>query len=177
MTSQHAGQPLSLLGDGPVPAPLEAVIDLDKLGLHPFGDGDALEPELAAPALPADVREAQEGERFRLPEPPLLPGPRLHPAELDKAGLVGVQLQGELREPVAEVAEELLGVTLMLEPGRRSRPPSARSPCHQRPPDASSIAGPTGPRRNGGTRWRGAARPILLMSSTGLCAALVYRAW
>ena len=58
----------------------------------------------------------QEGERFRLPEPPLLPVPGCIPAELDKAGLVGVQLQGELREPVAEVAEELLGVTLMLEP-------------------------------------------------------------
>ena len=58
MPSQHAGQPLALLGNGQMPVTLELVVDLGKLGPHPFGDRDAPEPEPSAPALPADVREA-----------------------------------------------------------------------------------------------------------------------
>ena len=61
--SQHAGQPLALLWDGQMSAALELVIDLGKLGPHPFGHHGAPEPELPAPALPADMREAQEIRR------------------------------------------------------------------------------------------------------------------
>src|SRR6266516_2336804 len=56
-----------------MPTSLELVIDLVKLGPHPFLDRDALQPELSAPALPADVRQAQEVERVRLAEPTLRP--------------------------------------------------------------------------------------------------------
>ena len=51
-----------------------------------------------------------------------LPRPRCcsvlggEPAELDEPRLVGMQLQVELRESLAKVAEELLCITLMLEP-------------------------------------------------------------
>src|SRR5918993_4181970 len=116
MPTQHACQPLALFGDRQMPAALQLVVDLVKLGPHPFLDRDAPQPELSAPALPADVREAQEIERFGLAEPTLRPVLAGEPPELDEACLVGVQLQGELREPLAEVPEELFGVTLMLEP-------------------------------------------------------------
>src|SRR5204862_1995789 len=99
-----------------MPTSLELVIDLVKLGPHPFLDRDALQPELSAPALSADVREAQEVERVRLAEPTLRPIRGGEPPELDKARLVGIQLQGELREALAEVPQELLSVTQMLEP-------------------------------------------------------------
>src|SRR5919109_4173919 len=45
------------------------------------------------------------------------PAPGREPAELDQARLARVQLQGESREPVAEVPQELPGVSQMLEPG------------------------------------------------------------
>jgi hypothetical protein len=38
------------------------------------------------------------------------------PSELDQARLLGVQLQGELREPVAQAGPEPLGVVPVLEP-------------------------------------------------------------
>ena len=52
MPSQHAGQPFALFGDGQMSATLELVIDLGKLGPHPFGDRDAPEPELSALPFP-----------------------------------------------------------------------------------------------------------------------------
>src|ERR1035437_3321124 len=116
VSSQHACQPSALLGDGQMPAAPELVIDLLELGPHPFSDRDAPEPELPAPALPADVREAQEIERLRLPQTACRPGAGGVPPELDEARLAGMQLQGELREPFAKIGEELPGVTMMLEP-------------------------------------------------------------
>src|SRR6266511_4669519 len=116
VSSHHTGQPGALLRDGPMPACLELVFDLLELGPHPLGDRDAPEPEPPAPGLPADVREAQEVERLRLSEPVRLAVRGGEPPELDQASLVGMQLQGELRDPVAKIVEELLGVTSMLEP-------------------------------------------------------------
>jgi hypothetical protein len=72
--------------------------------------------EPPAPVLRADVREAQERERLGLAEPPLLSPLGGEPAELDQARLPGRQLQVELREPVAQLGEEPLGVVAVLEP-------------------------------------------------------------
>ncbi len=118
VSSQHACQPSALFGDGHMPAALELVIDRGQLSPHPFSDRNAPEPELPAPALPADVREAQESERLGLPEPACRPGSGGEPPELDEARLAGMQLQGELREPLTKIDEELPGVSLMLEPIR-----------------------------------------------------------
>ena len=54
MSSHHACQPPALLRDGQMTAALESVVNLGKLGPHPFSDRDAPEPELPAPAFPAD---------------------------------------------------------------------------------------------------------------------------
>ncbi len=66
MSSQHACQPTGLLGDGPMPAALELVIDHLELGLHPLGDRDAPEPEPPGLVLPAEMRESQKVERLKL---------------------------------------------------------------------------------------------------------------
>src|ERR1700676_2449481 len=116
MSSHHGRQPLPLFGDGQMPAPLELVVDLSQLRPQPFRDGDTLEPELPALALPADVREAQEIERLRLPDAPCRPSLGGITSELDQPGLVRVQFQIELRESLPQIVEELLGVTLILEP-------------------------------------------------------------
>lgn len=84
-----------------MPAPLELVFDLGKFGPQPFLDRGPPEPEEPAPALPADVREAQEVERLGLAESTLCPVRGGEPPEPDEACLVGVQFQRKLREPFA----------------------------------------------------------------------------
>jgi len=59
------------------------------------------------------VREAQKAERLRLPESPRPSVAGGVPPELDQARLLRVQLQRELREPLAKVAEEPFGVVAM----------------------------------------------------------------
>jgi len=115
MPSHHAAKPAPLVGDGQMPAPLKLVFDLLELGPQPLRDGVAPEPETPVLAPSADVREAQELEGLRLPESPCRSSLGGEPPELDQPGLVGMQLQPELREPLAKVVEELLGVALMLE--------------------------------------------------------------
>ena len=117
MTSHHAAKPPPLLWDRLVPTSHELVLDLSELRPHPLRDGDALELETPVPRLPTDVREPKKVERLRLPEATCRPTCGREPAELDQARLVGVQFQTELREPLAQVGEELLRVTLLLEPG------------------------------------------------------------
>jgi len=94
-----------------------------KLGFHllqlrpqPLFDGDAPEPEAPVLRLPANVREAQEIERLRLGKAPLLSVRRREAAELDQASLVRVQLQVELREPLAKIVEEPFCIPEILEP-------------------------------------------------------------
>ncbi len=61
------------------------------------------------------MREAQKPERLRLAEPPRLSSLDGEPSELDQPRLLGSQLQTELREPVAKVRPEPLGVIPVLE--------------------------------------------------------------
>ena len=61
------------------------------------------------------MRETQEVEGLRLAEVPLLPLLGGKPPQLDQPRLLSMQFQAELREPVAELREEPLGVISMLE--------------------------------------------------------------
>ena len=74
-------------------------------------------PSLNRPCLVlrTDVRETQELERLRLPVAAALPVAGGEPPELDQPRLVRMQLQAELREPVAQIGEEPLGVVSVLE--------------------------------------------------------------
>ena len=97
-------------------ASLELVVDLGKFRPHPFRDGLALAPEPSSPRQPTDVGEAEEIERLGFPDAPSPPVPGGVPPELDQPGLVRMQLQTELREPLAEIGEKPLRVLLILEP-------------------------------------------------------------
>src|SRR6266511_4928185 len=98
-----------------MPASHQLGLDLAQLRLQPLRLGDALELKAPVAGPPADVREAQERERLRLAEAPLLSSLGGEPSELDEARLLGGQLQAELRKSVAKLGEEPLGVIPVLE--------------------------------------------------------------
>src|SRR6266536_3884075 len=98
-----------------MPASHQLGLDLAWLRLQPLRFGDAFELKAPVAVLPADVREAQEGERLRLAEAPLLSSLGGEAAELEQARLLGGQLQAELRKSVAKLGEEPLGVIPVLE--------------------------------------------------------------
>src|SRR6266487_7043453 len=120
MSSHHACQPPRLVGDGQMPAPLKLVFDLLELGLQPLRDGVTPEPETPASPLPADVREAQEVERLRLPQSPRRSSLGSEPPELDQPGLVGMQLQPELRQPLAKSRRNCLASARCSNPQMKS---------------------------------------------------------
>ena len=67
--AQDAGKPTTLLGNGLIAATQELAPQGVQLGPRPLRIGDPLELKPPLPALPADMREAQETERFRLAKP------------------------------------------------------------------------------------------------------------
>jgi len=79
------------------------------------------EPSAAAPVvtvasrLSADMREAKEGERFRLPFSALFPVSGREPSELQKPRFVGMQFQAELPKPLGEFGKNLFGIRFALE--------------------------------------------------------------
>ncbi len=60
-------EPLTRSRDRLVPAPAEVLLDLLQLRPQALGDRPALHGKVPLPVLPADMREAQKVERFRLP--------------------------------------------------------------------------------------------------------------
>src|SRR2546423_1926078 len=93
----------------------QLVLDLLQLGPHPLRDRDPLERVAPAPGLPADVREAEELERLRPTEAPRRPVLGGEPPKLDQPRLLGLQLQPELRQSLAQLRLEPLRVLPMLE--------------------------------------------------------------
>ena len=92
MPAEDRGQPFPHLGNGVVPAPTEGLLHLPQLGPKPLTHGLPHEREPPFPRLPTDVSEAEEVERLGLaPSAPLAVLRRVA-AELDQAGLFGVQL-------------------------------------------------------------------------------------
>src|SRR3970040_861680 len=103
-------QPCPHLRDRVVQPPPQLGFPLLQLRLPPLPDRLPHHREPSVPLLPADVREAEEVERLRLPlagPPPTLGRIR---AELQQSCLLGVQLQAKLREPLAQLSQEPLGV-------------------------------------------------------------------
>jgi hypothetical protein len=123
----NASQPLPLHRDGFMPASLELFFDLTQLGPHSLLDRDTPDPEPSALGRRAQVREAEEVERFGLPDSPRCSPPGGVPPELDQPGLVGMQFQPELRKPLSKVDQEPLRILRILEASgeivRLCRPP------------------------------------------------------
>jgi hypothetical protein len=115
VTSHHACKPRTLRGDGLVPAKLELVIDRSELRPHPLRNRDAPEPEAPVPRLSAKMREAEKIDRLRPAEPTCRSPSGSVPPEFDQPRLVRMQLQVELREPLAKVGEKPLRIGLLLE--------------------------------------------------------------
>jgi len=109
-------QPFPLRGDGQMTFPHQLGFHRLQLGRHLLLVRDPLDPEPPLPGRPGDVPESQERERLRLPLAPRLPHPGRVRPEPPQPGLAGVQFQGELREPAAQLPQELLSVVLVLEP-------------------------------------------------------------
>jgi hypothetical protein len=84
-----------------VPAPLQVAVDLLQLGPHPLRDCDALEEEASVPGCGTDVREPEEVERSRPPQPALGSSLGRIATELEEARLVGVEFQTELGKSLA----------------------------------------------------------------------------
>src|SRR6266571_2467766 len=97
---------------------LEFFVDFAQLVPHPFRDRGPLHLEGPAPSLAAYVREAQEVKGLRSAEAPCLSLLGGMPPELDQSRFLSLQLQGELREPLAQVCLEPLRVFPMLKPGK-----------------------------------------------------------
>ncbi len=76
---------------------------------------DGLRPTLNFPFPVAKVRHAEEVERLRLALPPLAAVLSRKPTELDEPGLVRMQFQSIVGQPLPEVPEEALRIALMLE--------------------------------------------------------------
>ncbi len=95
-----AFQPSPLFGYALVQAMPHLLLDLREFGPHPFAHGLPLEQELAAVALRADVREAQEVKRSQPSWFRIRPIRFCVPSERDQAGFPRVQFQFKRRQPL-----------------------------------------------------------------------------
>jgi hypothetical protein len=68
-----------------------------------------------APLLPADMREAEEVERFWFPFSAPLPVRGRERPEFQKARLLGMQFERELPKPLRQLRPELFGIGFHLE--------------------------------------------------------------
>ncbi len=92
-------KPLSRARDRIVPTLPELLLEFLPLLPQSLADGLALHGKVPLPVLPADMREAQEVERFRLAFSASFPVQLGVPPELNPARFVGMQFQPKLPQP------------------------------------------------------------------------------
>src|SRR6478736_7006921 len=112
----HLRQPSSLFGNGLMHPPSQFLLDLRELCPHAITPGSPFKEEFAPSGLTADVGEPQELEGLRLSEP--APGASVYrmATKLDQAGLLRIERQRELLQPLAHYIPEAPGVSLVLKP-------------------------------------------------------------
>jgi hypothetical protein len=111
----HLPQPFPLRRDVLMHAPPQCLLDRLELAPHSIASGLPLDQELAPSRLAADEGEAQEVEDLRLAEPASLAVFRREAPELDQPRLLRMQCQRILLQPVAQLVQEALGITFVLE--------------------------------------------------------------
>ncbi len=85
-----------------------------RLGpVDPFRDRFATKPKTTPPGRRAEVREAQKVERLRPARPAPATVRRREPSKLDETGIVRVQFEREVRQPVLQVAQESFCVSIV----------------------------------------------------------------
>jgi hypothetical protein len=83
--------------------------------LQPFTNRLPYHREVSvAPLPPADVREAEEIERLRLPFSAPLPVSSRERSELQQPRFVGMQFQAELPKPLGKFHKKLFGIRFAL---------------------------------------------------------------
>ena len=158
--TKYRTQPFPLSSDRKMSSEPKFLLHLAELGTKPFALGISGQQESALPALPSNMREAQEAERLRFARSVPFPLSRRKATEADEPGFLAVQLQAKLRHSLVQQGKETLVVVAMLEAHHKvvsvthddDFPPA-------RPAFASDV--PTCPRRNEGRDWPARARSSL----------------
>ena len=117
VSTHHRPQPFACVLDG-------SVHSLSQLGLHrvqlrllPFTNRLPYDREVTvAPLLPADMREAEEVERLRLPFSAPLPVSSRERSELQEPRFVRMQFELKLPKPLGKFRSKLFGIRFVLEP-------------------------------------------------------------
>src|SRR5271157_5556057 len=118
MPLEEQVQPLAGRGDGIVHSFAQFHLQRPKLSHHPFLD--RLAPDNKSPGLVrsrAEMREAEEVERFGLPLPSPFALLGRVTAKADQPGLYRMQRQFELAQTLLQILLERFGLPLMLKAG------------------------------------------------------------
>src|SRR5712671_7634029 len=113
--SDHLLEPGPLLGDRLVHAPSQFLLDPPERCPHAIAPCCSFDKELPTAVAFTDEGKAEKVEGLRFSEPAMSASFRRKAAKLDQAGLVRVERQRELLEPLAHIVPEAPGVSLVLE--------------------------------------------------------------
>src|SRR5262245_40324184 len=106
----------ALLRDGLVHASPKLLLQFGELGLHALSHRLSKHDEFSSPRLSTAVGKAEEVEDVGLRTPTVVPVLLGLAAGWGQAGVVGVHLQSEPRQPRTQLVEEPLGLLAMLKP-------------------------------------------------------------
>src|SRR5215469_15866246 len=115
VAQQDRAQVRSLFPNGGVHAMLQFLLQGPQLGLPPLAHRLSQYREVPLPSSPATMRKTQEVERTRFAATPVSSIVLRIAAKLDDSRLVGMQLEAEPRESLAQFCQKLLGFPTMFE--------------------------------------------------------------
>src|SRR6202021_2263893 len=96
-------------------APSQFLLDPPERCPHAIAPCCSFDKEPPTTVALTDEGKAKKGEGLRFSDPPMSASFRRKAAELDQAGLVRIERQRELLEPLAHIVPETPGVSLVLE--------------------------------------------------------------
>jgi hypothetical protein len=112
----HRTEPCPGLRDGPMASLSQLGLERRELGSHPLLDRVAVDLEAPLQSRPTDVGEPQKGEGLRLPLASPFSVLAREASKLDQASLVGVKLEAEACQSLAQLPQTSLRLCPMLEP-------------------------------------------------------------
>src|SRR5450631_3133667 len=117
ISTYHLCQPLTLCRDRFVHPPPQVFFKGFQLRAHPIATALALKLEVAGTGAPADMFKAQKVERLRFPKPPSGTILSRKATEFDQTGLLRMQRQRKLLQPLAQFRQKTLGIVFVLKTG------------------------------------------------------------
>src|SRR3982074_1267564 len=113
--SDHLLEPSPLLRDRLMHPPSQFLLDLPERCPHAIAPCCPFDKELSTAVAFTDEGKAEKVEGLRFSEPAMSASFRRKAAEIHQAGLVRIERQRELLEPLAHIVPEAPGVSLVLE--------------------------------------------------------------